>query len=207
MLYHRLLSSLIIPGSLHCLDFVAFWARLGIDPSKTFSDRFMSQAGLVDLGASDSNIGFNCLNHLTQLLKEQARDLDVPGVDETLQLMYRTRPKNGRKGKSKGKEMAVETLATREQLDIAKAIEESLQSMNGPVRKREYQFAMRAATSMEQSQAGTAGSSNEDYLTNIGGELTRDPDMLWVLQKLLPAQAKEVYGQGVQLHPGNPAQR
>ncbi|KIM88930.1 hypothetical protein PILCRDRAFT_813929 [Piloderma croceum F 1598] len=208
MLYHRLLSSLIFPDSVDQLNFGAFWTRLGMNPRATFSTSFKNQAGVLLLG---NNIKFNCLDDLTRLLREQVRDLDVPGVDERLQLIYRTQPKGTRKGKGKGKsefaDKAVDVLLSREDLDMARAIEESLKSTTGElVGAAEHKFAVEVAKSLKQSQSCVAGPSNEgsrdlDILTSLAegnglaDDLVDDPELQWVLQESLLDQAKQAYGQ------------
>ena len=177
-----------------------------------FSTPFRNQAGMALLGGG--NIEFNCLDDLTRLLREQVRGLDVPAVDETLQLIYRTQPKDARKGKGKARERPIDVLTNQEELDLARAIEESLQSMIGePVGTGEHKFAMKVAKSLKQSQSCVAGPSDENsqdfgILTgalsegnSLPDELIDDPELYWVLQESLLDQAKEAYGQGVQLCP------
>ena len=186
-----------------------------MNPRARFSAPFKNQARVLLLG---NNIEFNCLDDLTRLLREQVRDLDVPGVDERLQLVYRTQPKgtrNGkRKGRSKSTDKAVDVLLSQEDRDIARAIEESLKSMSGePLSAAEHKFSVEVAKSLKQSQFCVAGSSDEDsrglgILTSLGegngegngllDDLLDNPELQWVLQESLLDQAKQAYGQGVQ---------
>jgi hypothetical protein len=186
-----------------------------MNPTAKFSTSFKNQAGVLLLG---NNIKFNCLDDLTRLLREQVRDLDVPSVDERLQLIYRTQPKgirkgngNGKgKGKSKFTDKAIDILLSQEDLDIARAIEESLKSTTGePVGVAEHKFAVEVAKSLKQSQSCVAGPSDEGsrdlgILTSLGegnglpDDLVDNPELQWVLQESLLDQAKQAYGQGVQ---------
>jgi exonuclease V len=208
MLYHRLLSALISPDHLKQLDFGALWVRLGVNPKRVFSNRFLSQARMA-LGGDGRDIGLSCLDDLTQGLREQAGDLDVPGVDETLQLVYRSQPKgiqHGKsKGKGKGKKKVVDLLTDQEELDLARAIEESLKSVSGgQVGVEEHKFATNLAESMKRSNsASDNGSQDLGILAGVtveGGladELVNDPELLWVLQESLLTEAKQAYGQGM----------
>jgi exonuclease V len=211
MLYQRLFSSAISVDPLNQFDFGALWKRLKLNPARPFTDRFMNQARKV-LGNDEHNIGFNCLDSLTRLWRERVLDLDVPGVDETLQLIYRTQPKAEKKGKGKGKgkAKAIDPLISQEELDLARAIEESLKGMSGDlVRTGDHQFALSVAESMKQFQFDAAVPSDEgsqDLGLFTGGaaegsglpdELANDSDLLWVLQESILAQAKHAYGQGV----------
>lgn len=87
MIYRRLLNSLL-NTSPH-FDFPSFWDRLRLNPSLPFSDRFQ-QAALIH------DAGITCLQSLAQLWQETALQLDVPGVDDSLQLIYRVKhqPRN-----------------------------------------------------------------------------------------------------------------
>ena len=219
MLYYRLLSSLISSDPRNRLDFGALWIRLGVNPTKIFSTRFMSQARLI-LGGDANNIKFNCLDDLTGLWRDQIRGLDVGGIDETLQLVYRIQPNGphprkkkgkGTKGKGKGKAKAIDGPTNQEELDLARAIEESLKSVNGDqIESGDHEFSTVVAESLKQSQPDTAGPSDEgtwDFGILTGGclplgsdfseELTNNPDLLWILQESLLDQAKQAYGQGV----------
>ena len=209
MLYHRLFSSAISIDPLNQFDFEALWKRLKLNPTRPFTDRFMNQTRKV-LGNDEYNIGFNCLDGLTRLWRERVLDLDVSGVDETLQLIYRTQPKAGKKGKSKGKAKAIDPLISQEELDLARAIEESLKGTSGDlVRTGDHQFALSVAECMKQSQFDAAVPSDEgsrDLGLFTGGaaedsglpdELASDSDLLWVLQESILDQAKHAYGQGV----------
>jgi len=203
MLYHRLLSALISPDPGNQLDFPALWMKLHVNPLQTFSNRFMSQARMV-LGGDENNIGFNCLDDLTRVLRERVCDLDVPGVDDTLQLIYRTQPKEARKGKNKrkredkGKEKVFGVPMNQEELDLARAIEESLKSIGGDrTGAGERECAIDVAESLPQSHSGAAGPSGEgirDVGIILPYELADNPDLLWVLQESLLAQPK-AYGQ------------
>ncbi|KAH8835589.1 exonuclease V a 5' deoxyribonuclease-domain-containing protein [Flagelloscypha sp. PMI_526] len=78
MLYHRLLDCLLRP---QCFDFIAFWARNGVDPTKHFSPLFVEQAQLPK--------DMRCLNDLEKEWTKLIPTLEVNGVDPTLALVYR----------------------------------------------------------------------------------------------------------------------
>ena len=73
---------------------------------------------------------FNSLDSLARVWEERVLALDVPRVAETLQLIYRTQPDRPHREKSKGKskENAIDVKMSQEELDLARAIEESLKS-------------------------------------------------------------------------------
>ncbi|KAG6842379.1 hypothetical protein C0991_007509 [Blastosporella zonata] len=135
MIYYRLLKDMISTSPL--FNFAAVWRRLGVDPAKTFSTRFLIQAGLMGPGSTWKT---SCLNDLSQAYLDTVRALDVAGVNTTLQLVYRLQGKVGNKkgkgkcdkGRWKGKEKRASKkrtgspVVTQEERDLARAIEASL---------------------------------------------------------------------------------
>ncbi|KAJ7762318.1 exonuclease V [Mycena maculata] len=120
MLYRRLLTALLETST--PFDFPAFWARLSLNPSAPFSDRFLQQTAVL-LG---EDAGPTCLEDAVVLLRARVAELGLPAVDDTLQIVYRSQnkyPRRSRKGK--GRETPL-LGTTREDDDIAKAIEMSL---------------------------------------------------------------------------------
>lgn len=83
MLYHRLLSSLISPEI--PFDFTRLWDETNVDPARPFSETFLSQAG-SSLGTYPA---FTCLDDLTVFWRNATLELDIPGIDPCLQLIYR----------------------------------------------------------------------------------------------------------------------
>ncbi|KAI8986091.1 exonuclease V [Trametes punicea] len=113
MLYHRLLSNLLasaipdVPASAP-LDFTELWARVGVDPTRRFSDTFLAQAGLVpslsapeEPASTDSERGLSSLSDLVAAFKHAVQALNVCAVDNTLTLVYRQQPK-GKHRKDEG---------------------------------------------------------------------------------------------------------
>ncbi|KAJ8518764.1 hypothetical protein ONZ45_g4210 [Pleurotus djamor] len=90
MLYHRLLSGILPSSSLGVFDFNALWTKLRLNPTKSFSARFMRQAGLNT--EIEGVTPINCLDNLVQAWFQPAFDLEVEGVASTLELIYRTQP-------------------------------------------------------------------------------------------------------------------
>ncbi|KAF8921901.1 exonuclease V a 5' deoxyribonuclease-domain-containing protein [Mucidula mucida] len=89
MTYHHLLSSLL--DMKHPYDFVEFWRAVDVDSNWTFSDKFIEDARSV-LG----DVQFTCLDDLTRLWTERIPELDISGLEKSLQLVYRRRkPKPG----------------------------------------------------------------------------------------------------------------
>ncbi|PBL00713.1 hypothetical protein ARMGADRAFT_391523 [Armillaria gallica] len=89
MLYHRLLSSLISTET--PFDFTRFWEQINVDPARQFSERFLTQAG------GTSHPAFTCLDDLTTLWRNTTSELDIPGIDPCLQLIYRRQEPLGTK--------------------------------------------------------------------------------------------------------------
>ncbi len=89
MTYHHLLSSLL--DTKHPYDFVEFWRAVDVDSNWTFSDKFIEDARSL-LG----DVQFTCLDDLTRLWTERIPELDISGLEKSLQLVYRRRkPKPG----------------------------------------------------------------------------------------------------------------
>ncbi|EMD42251.1 hypothetical protein CERSUDRAFT_90860 [Gelatoporia subvermispora B] len=102
MLYHRLLSNVMAdPKSrsetIMPLDFDAFWLRAGVDPSRSFSGQFMTQASLMF--ASEEHVALNSLNALVTAWRHHIDALGVEGVDHTLTLRYRAQPGHRRRSR------------------------------------------------------------------------------------------------------------
>ncbi|KAG1825665.1 exonuclease V a 5' deoxyribonuclease-domain-containing protein [Suillus subaureus] len=136
MLYHRLLSPLLSPGT---FDFDALWAKQSVNPHRSFTREFVEDIGL--LTRNDTDLPFHVdlssmvaawvsVVHSARSSGERLR-----GVHSELQIIYRRAGVkkdsiHNRKQKAKTGEKAVDNppgrLASQEELDIARAIEESL---------------------------------------------------------------------------------
>ncbi|KAJ7597432.1 exonuclease V [Mycena floridula] len=86
MIYHRLLSALL--DTERPFDFPGLWHRLGLDPWSSFSKTFILQASSI----LEQDLQSTCLYELCSLWMDTASRLDVPGIDPTLQLVYRLQP-------------------------------------------------------------------------------------------------------------------
>ncbi|KAJ6606818.1 exonuclease V [Mycena sp. CBHHK59/15] len=115
MLYHRLLTGLL--ESVGPFDFPALWVRLGLNPSAPFSASFIQQTtgGVC-----------RCLDDVVPLVRAAVAQLDVPGVDATLQIVYRSQNKYSRKSKAKVKAIEL-SLRDSFDVDLAAALLESVQ--------------------------------------------------------------------------------
>jgi len=127
MLYHRLLSSLL---SHEGFDFSAFWRRLNLSPGRPFSTKFVRdiQQGSF-LGDEYSHQGTAEVNlvrmvELWQATVNEARNLGLNNVAPHLQISYRSVSYKRRKKRAPKKTRL--TAQDQEELDLARAIQESL---------------------------------------------------------------------------------
>ncbi|KAJ7842280.1 exonuclease V [Mycena olivaceomarginata] len=173
MLYHRLLTHLLNSATL--FDFAAFWPLVGVDSTATFSEVFLLQTAQL-LGGTESPL--KCLGDVVVLLRRRLAALDLPPVDDTLEIIYRSQNKySRRREKGKGRE---KTPATSEDDELAKAIAMSLEDV----------FEGQLAAALKESAAFAtadiqAGSSNLDQtdvqghggldLSLVAGGSTRTP--------------------------------
>ncbi|KAG6874411.1 hypothetical protein C0995_015147 [Termitomyces sp. Mi166 len=122
MLYYRLLEDLtsLSPP----FDFAALWQRVGVDPTQTFSPKFLVQAGLLE---ENNTWNASCLSDLSNAYIGMVQDLNIAGVDTKLELVYRLLQGDRNKGKkSRGVSRSASPVVTQEERDLAKAIEASL---------------------------------------------------------------------------------
>ena len=138
MLYHRLLSTLLLPET---FDFDALWAKQGIDPHKSFSRSFVEDIGWPTEDLLEVHVDLCSMVAAWVSAVHSARSCGAPlrGISPELQIIYRKasvekNPFYGRQKKPgseyKAAENDLEALALREELDIARAIEESLFTLN-----------------------------------------------------------------------------
>ncbi|KAH9486314.1 Exonuclease V [Psilocybe cubensis] len=97
MLYRRLLSQLISTNPPY--DFSPFWSKLGVNSAAIFPTKFLVQAHLIE---ESSGFQSTCLDDLVSLWHSEIKDLNIVGVDPTLELVYRLRPSPRRKKKKHG---------------------------------------------------------------------------------------------------------
>lgn len=136
MLYHRLLSPLLSPET---FDFDALWAKQAVNPHQSFSRQFVEDIGLLTRDGKDFSfhVDLNSMVAAWVSVVHSARNSSeqLRGIHSELQIIYR---KSGAgkdsvlKQKAKPDEKAVDNppgrLALQEELDIARAIEESLRT-------------------------------------------------------------------------------
>jgi exonuclease V len=134
MLYYRLLSPLLSPET---FDFDALWAKQVVNPHRSFSRQFVQDIGLLTSDEKDLpfHVDLNSMVAAWVSVVHSARNSSeqLRGIHSELQIIYR---KSGAgkdsipKQKAKPDEKAVDNppgrLALQEELDIARAIEESL---------------------------------------------------------------------------------
>jgi len=144
MLYHRLLSGIVLPPSdlaseAHHLDFDAFWLRVGVNPHDPFSDQFCEQTGLSSnailstpdqqgstAGNGDTERTQFCLNTLVGTWKKSVNLLGITTVDPTLTLNYRRRATSGRKKRRRTNDCKAQATSPREESELGRAIIASL---------------------------------------------------------------------------------
>ncbi|KAG1839232.1 exonuclease V a 5' deoxyribonuclease-domain-containing protein [Suillus subalutaceus] len=194
MLYHRLLSPLLSPET---FDFDALWAKQSVKPHRSFSREFVEDIGL--LTKDDKDLPFHVdlssmvaawvsVVHSARSSGERLR-----GVHPELQIIYRKAgvkkdSVHDRKQKAKTDEMAVDNppgrLAPQEELDIARAVEESL--------RPPAQDAGEASTSRPADQSIETASAQSEKLSNdevidLTSPVGENPEPTLVVQDSLPA--------------------
>ena len=94
MFYHRLLSLLMSRSS---SPFAEYWENVGLLSNQPFSREFRREAGLSH--------DVNCLEDVQRMFVNTVEMLNIQGVDDSLQIIYRTqaKPKKVKKEKKTGK--------------------------------------------------------------------------------------------------------
>ncbi|KAG2120610.1 exonuclease V a 5' deoxyribonuclease-domain-containing protein [Suillus discolor] len=135
MLYHRLLSPLLSPET---FDFNALWSKQSVNPHQSFSRNFVEDIGLLTKDQQDPfHVDLNSMVAAWVSVVHSARSSGerLRGIHSELQIIYRKAGVNKdsvhyRKQKAKTDEKAVDNppgrLASQEELDMARAIAESL---------------------------------------------------------------------------------
>ncbi|KAG0702735.1 exonuclease V a 5' deoxyribonuclease-domain-containing protein [Suillus ampliporus] len=137
MIYHRLLSALLSPET---FDFGALWAKQNVNPCQSFSRKFVEDIGLSTSDERDLpefHVDLHSMVAAWVSVVHSARSSieQLRSVNPELQIIYR-KAKNSshnRQQKAKSEEKAMdsplEALARQEELDIARAVEESLRPL------------------------------------------------------------------------------
>lgn len=190
MMYHRMLSSVLEPET---VNFDLLWSRLNLDPTKPFTPQF-SKDILWEQRRSDPT---DCNVHLNRLVSEwistiQRKRAGLIGVSRQLQLVYRRSVFVG-KQQGKGNQKATETteiddpleaLVLQEELDLARAIEESLSGMG---HQKARQVAYHVAQNVKQigpSSVGCTSAVWKDLISSSDSGRT-DPTLAWAIQDSL----------------------
>ncbi|KAJ3908965.1 exonuclease V [Lentinula edodes] len=164
MLYHRMLTKLM--ATTDAFDFSSFWQKLKLDDVASFSHTFLAQTLLT----SETN----CLHHLTDLWHIAVSRLNGAKIDSTLQLVYRLQPNRQR---SFRKSQKGSFTSSREEIEIAKAIEDSMRDFQLKS-KDEQQLAQALAHSVTDPEVGSSVTEQEKNLVD-------DPELLWALEQSL----------------------
>jgi exonuclease V len=190
MMYHRMLSSLLEPEA---FDFDLLWSRLNLNPTKPLSAQFLKDINWEQRQVDPAD----CNVHLNRLVSEwistvQRKCAGLMGVSQQLQIIYRRSVYAG-KQREKGKHKATETvdlddpleaLALQEELDLTRAIEESLSEMG---HQEAGQVAHHMAQNIKQvgsSSVGHAPAVWKDLISPSGSGQT-DPTLAWAIQQSL----------------------
>lgn len=189
MTYHRLLSELLSPS----FDFISLWDRLHLDPARLLSDDFLESSGLTPTAV-------RCLSDLCVLWRNSVAALNIDRVAPTLEIVYRYRPYAKRKALGSVKEAEesaqashrvagevknvvpdIETSRRQEDLDLARAIAESLKDHTNPggnskrvdsIDTGRFGEARKLVSSLTEPRASTSSST-----------LREGPELAWVSQK------------------------
>ncbi|KAH0838104.1 exonuclease V a 5' deoxyribonuclease-domain-containing protein [Lanmaoa asiatica] len=190
MMYYRMLSSLLEPEA---FDFDLLWSRLNLNSTKPFSSQFLEdivwEQRRVD--SADRNV------HLNRLVSEwistvQRKRPGLAGVSQQLQIVYR---RSVFAGKQREKEMhkateavdvddPLQALVLQEELDLARAIEESLSKMG---HEEADQVARHVAQNVKQAGPSSVGRSSavwKDLISPLDSGQT-DPALAWAIQQSL----------------------
>lgn len=192
-MYHRMLSSLLEPEA---FDFYLLWTRLNLNPTKPFSTQFLKDIVWEQRQLDPTN----CNVHLDRLVSEwvstvQRNRPGLIGVSQQLQIVYRRSVFVGKRRNPKATEIVdiddpLEALVLKEELDLARAIEESLCEM---VHEEAGQVAHHVAQNVKQvgpSSVSRTSAPCKDLITPLDAGQT-DPTLAWAIQQSLPVCAHE----------------
>lgn len=159
MLYYRLLRELISVSK--PFDFTSLWERLRLRSSKTFSTRFLVQAGLL---VENSTFPMTSLDGLAKTWADMVQQANVSMIDPNLTIVYRLQPATPRwnkknKGKIRARDIATVLGITQEERDLAQAIEASL---NDVPRGSTYEQHFNDLTSKENEEPLPKSNPSDD---------------------------------------------
>lgn len=179
-------------------DYHSAWERLGLNPTATFSTKFLVQAGLVS--ESEESL-VTCLDDLSALWNSTVQELRIDRVDSVLELIYRQRPETSTSKrtspfgkKAKPMEPALSRITQETQILMA-AIEASLKDLDRGGVEADNEHSKNHHT-----QDRDVPSINADTLVDPspGGMSTDDdPELLLALQlSLMPQDSQRVFEEG-----------
>ncbi|KAG2088240.1 exonuclease V a 5' deoxyribonuclease-domain-containing protein [Suillus cothurnatus] len=192
MLYHRLLSPLLSPET---FDFDALWAKQSVNPHQSFSRQFVEDIGLLTRDNKDIpfhvDLSSMVAAWVSVVYSARSSGERLRSVHSELQIIYRKAgvvkdSVRDRKQKAKIDEKEVDNppgrLAPQEELDIARAVEESLRSPGQGMRV--------ASTSQATDRSIKIAHSDEvtiDEIIDPTSAVREDPESNLVVQGLLSA--------------------
>ncbi|OJA10311.1 hypothetical protein AZE42_05193 [Rhizopogon vesiculosus] len=200
MLYHRMLSALLLPET---FDFDALWTKQGINPHRSFSRSFVEDIGWLTGNEKDFpefHVDLCSMVAAWVSVVHSARNCGEPlrGINPELHIIYRKasvektsshslqkKPENG----NEAVDIPLEVLALQEELNIARAIEESLRSIN--------QEAEEAGTVTQAVTKNALTSQGEEPVLDEVVDLTSpapddDPELRLAVQDSLPARTSNI---------------
>ncbi|KIJ66183.1 hypothetical protein HYDPIDRAFT_128779 [Hydnomerulius pinastri MD-312] len=209
MLYHRMLSSVLAPEA---FDFDHFWRRMNLKPTKPFSDQFLKDIKWSSL--ADTTFDEDLRVDLERLVavwistvhSERTERAHLKGINPELQIVYRkslgaTKGKGKGKDKGKGKETAetedpLEALALQEELDLARAIEQSLRHI-GHEEGEAINLSQLVAQNVKQAGSSNSGGASAAWkqLVNPSGAEQEDSELAWAIQQSLLSCAQNARDQ------------
>jgi exonuclease V len=202
MLYHRLLSALLSPET---FDFYALWVKLGINPHKSFSRSFVEDIGLPtgdERDLPELHVDLCSMVAAWISVVHAARSCGAPlrGISPELQIIYRKAgiEKNSCHNRQKKPDSAneaaenpLEALALQEELDIARAIEESLR----PIDQEAGEASIVTRAILHNVNNTLAPQSKElapDEVADLISPAPDDLELEWAVQDSLPAYTSNI---------------
>jgi hypothetical protein len=175
MLYYRMLSDLVSECS--PFDFSSLWDKLRLDPRQIFSAQFLVDAGLV---ADCQPERTACLDDLVHLLRQAVEKLDLVGVNQHLQLVYRLQPSRIKKRRNESRQNGVmpSSVISQEERELSLAIEASLKDLGAQQNPGESSHQNNSPVDVTQLAVDTDSSSDNGNTTplsingNINGNAT-----------------------------------
>jgi len=119
-----MLSDLVSESS--PFDFSSLWDKLCLDSGRIFSAQFLVHAGLVTDCQQERTA---CLDDLVHLLRRAVEKLDLVGVNQHLQLVYRLQPSRAKKKRNEYRQNDVTPFISQEERELSLAIEASLKDL------------------------------------------------------------------------------